>query len=53
MPDFQGGDFETKPGGCCLDLAHFQHGEALSDVGHDRQTAETSDNVRAKVRGAW
>src|SRR5262249_47681228 len=33
-----------------LNLMHFQHGEAISDIAHNRQTAETKDNLAQKFK---
>ena len=45
-PDFKSGDFKAEGEGRGLNLAHFQHGVSKSDIGHDRQTAETGDHSR-------
>ena len=44
-PDFECGDIEAKRAGRCLNLAHLQHGVGIADIGHDRQPAETGDNL--------
>ena len=44
-PDFECGDFEAERAGRCLNLAHLQHGAGIADIGHDRQPAETGDNL--------
>ena len=38
-------NFETKRARRCLNLAHFQHGGRCVAIGHDRQTAQTGDNL--------
>ena len=44
-PDFEWDDFEAERAGRCLNLAHLQHGGGIADIGHDRQPAETGDNL--------
>ena len=44
-PDFECGDVEAERAGRCLNLAHLQHGDGIADIGHDRQTAQTGDNL--------
>ena len=44
-PDFECGDLEAERAGRCLSLAHLQHGAGIADIGHDRQPAETGDNL--------
>ena len=44
-PDFECGDLEAERAGRCLNLAHLQHGGGIADIGHDRQPAETGDNL--------
>jgi hypothetical protein len=38
----------TERAGRCLDLAHIQHNGGTTDIGQDRQTAETGDNLAQK-----
>ena len=47
-PDFECGDLEAERAGRCLNLAHLQHGDGIADIGHDRQPAETGDNLAQK-----
>ena len=47
-PDFDCGDFEAERAASCLNLAHLQHGCGIVDIGHDRQPAETGDNLAQK-----
>src|SRR5262245_59182941 len=44
-PDFQRRGFEVEDVGRRLNLAHFQHGEAISSIGQDRQMAQTRDDL--------
>ena len=44
-PDFERDDLEAERAGRCLDLAHLQHGGGIVDIGHDRQPAETGDDL--------
>ena len=39
-PDFGRSDLKAEHAGCRLDLAHFQHGGGIADIGHDRQPAK-------------
>src|SRR5262249_1202198 len=48
-PDFWRGDFKAERAGRCLNPTRFQHGEAISDIAHNRQTAETKDNLAQKL----
>ena len=47
-PDFECSDLEAERAGRCLNLAHIQHGGGIADIGHDRQPAETGDNLAQK-----
>ena len=47
-PDFECDDFKAERAGRCLNLAHLQHGGGIADIGHDRQPAETGDNLAQK-----
>ena len=44
-PDFERGDLEAERAGRRLNLAHLQHGGGIADIGHDRQPAQTGDNL--------
>ncbi len=44
-PDFQRDDFEAEGAGRRLNLAHFQYGEAISNIAQDRQAAQTRDHL--------
>ena len=44
-PDFECDDLKAERAGRCLNLAHLQHGGGIADIGHDRQPAETGDNL--------
>jgi hypothetical protein len=45
VPDFQSGGLKPKPPDCCFNLAHLQDGAAIANIGHDRQIAETGQNL--------
>src|SRR5229473_5125258 len=47
--DFEGGHVETKRAGRAPNLGHFQHGQMIADIAHDRQTAETGDELAQKL----
>jgi hypothetical protein len=47
-PNFESVDFETEPAGRRLNLAQLQYGEGIADIAHDRQTAETGDDLAQK-----
>ena len=44
-PNFECRDFEAERAGRCLNLAHLQHGGGIANIGHDRQSAKTGDNL--------
>ena len=44
-PDFQRDDFEAEGAGRRLNLAHFQYGEAISNIAQDRQAAQARDHL--------
>ena len=44
-PDFQCNGFEAELAGRCLNLAHLQRGGGIADIGDDRQSAQTGDNL--------
>jgi hypothetical protein len=44
-PDFDCGGLEAERAGRCLSLAHLQDSGGSADIGHDRQTAHTRDNL--------
>src|SRR5262249_17422127 len=46
--DFCCNDLEAERAGRCLDLAHIQHNGGTTDIGQDRQPAETGDNLAQK-----
>src|SRR5215831_19852352 len=46
--DFCCNDLEAERAGRCLDLAHIQHNRGTTDIGQDRQPAETGDNLAQK-----
>ena len=43
--DFQRDDFKAEGVGRRLNLAHFQYGEAISNIAQDRQTAQARNNL--------
>jgi hypothetical protein len=45
LADFQCGDLEAERLCCGLSLAHVQHGTGIADIAHDRQPAETGNNL--------
>src|SRR5712671_184892 len=44
-PDFRSDNFEAESAGRCLNLAYFQDRGGIAEVGHDRQSAQTRDNL--------
>jgi len=42
---FDRGGLEAERPNRCLCFAHFQHDSRVTDIGHDRQTAETRNNL--------
>ena len=44
-PDFEHHGIEAERAGRRLNLAHLQHGGWIADIGHDRQAAQTRDNL--------
>jgi hypothetical protein len=44
-PDFKFGEFNGEGAGRGLNLAHSAHGVGIANVGQDRQTAETRENL--------
>src|SRR5215813_5244827 len=48
-PDFEAVNFEPEHVSCCLNLGHLQNREGISGIGHDRQTAETRDNLMQEL----
>ena len=48
LPDFEREDFETERAGRRLNLARLQYGIGKADIDHDRQTAETGDDLAQK-----
>src|SRR4029077_12002633 len=49
MPDFECDDFKTERAGCRSSLAQLLHDEGIADIAHDRQTAETGDDLTQKL----
>ena len=43
--DFEGGDLKADRAGRRLNVVHLQHAGGITDVGQDRQPAETGDNL--------
>src|SRR5262249_5311008 len=48
-PDFRCGDLEPECLGNCLHLTHLQHRGGIANIGHDRQSAETGDNLAQEL----
>src|SRR5262245_44886752 len=44
-PNFESNNIEAKRAGCGLSFAHFQHRGGIAGIGHDRQMAQTGDNL--------
>ncbi len=44
-PDFGCDDLKAERAGCCLNLAHLQHGDGTADIGQNRQSAKTGNNL--------
>ena len=44
-PNFGGDGFDAERAGCGLNLAHVQHGGGIADIGQDRQSAESGDDL--------
>jgi hypothetical protein len=48
MPDFDCDELETERAGCRLNVAQLQHREGITDIGHDRQPAQTGNDLAQK-----
>src|SRR5215831_8280331 len=44
-PNFESNNIEANRAGCGLSFAHFQHRGGIAGIGHDRQMAQTGDNL--------
>jgi hypothetical protein len=44
-PDFERGDLKAERARCSLSFAHFQHCGRILEIGQNRQTAKTLDNL--------
>ena len=44
-PDFEGGDIEAERARSRLNLAQLLHSGGIVNIGHDRQPAETRNNL--------
>src|SRR5262245_37893056 len=49
-PDLDRGDLEAERTSRRLRLAHFQRGSRITDISHNRQTAETGDITAPLMR---
>ena len=47
--DFKRVDFQAERAGRRLDLTQLQHGERIADIAHDRETAQTGDDLTQKL----
>src|SRR5262249_3176276 len=50
VPDLEGGDFDPELARCRLRLFDLQHAERIPDIAHDRQTAETGNNLAQEFK---
>jgi hypothetical protein len=48
LPDFDGNGFDAERAGCSLYPAHLHHAVGITDIGQDRQSAETGDYLAQK-----
>jgi hypothetical protein len=43
--NFERSDLKAERAGNCLNLPHLQHDGGIVDIGHDRQSAKTRNDV--------